>query len=453
MRRFLFWIWFAYLVFVIYGSLVPLNFQPRPLDEAIRIFREIRYLELGIGNRADWVANLLLLIPLAFLSLAISVRDGGLARQCLASLLVWIFCISLSVAIEFVQIFFPPRTVSLNDILAEGIGASCGIVIWWLAGPRLVFWLEQWLVDDRKQGVWFRALQLYVGVLLLYNIMPLDLSLSPAVIYHKWKLGRVVLVPFGFTFASSVQMLYSRITDVIIWVPLAILLVINHRTRTVAWLQTVSLAAVIEFLQLFVYSRVTDVTQIILAAVGATIGVWSAARFHRNDTVALNALAPQSLAGARFRQAVSWALALVVWSAILAVVFWYPYDFNLHRDFVVERSKTFLAGVPFVAYYYGTEFRALTEVFHKTLFFAPCGVVIAMACSAFPVLSRRRLIGWASAIMSLAVVAAAIDVGRLLLPDKHPDIADWFLHMIGGMLGYWLTSKIVKSKNIGAEIG
>ena len=56
-----------YLVFVVYGSLVPLDFTPLPLDEAIERFRRIRFLNLGIGSRADWVANGLLMIPLAFL--------------------------------------------------------------------------------------------------------------------------------------------------------------------------------------------------------------------------------------------------------------------------------------------------------------------------------------------------------------------------------------------------
>ena len=62
-------LWFAagYLLFVVYGSLVPLDFHPRPLDAAWRDFLETRYLKLGLGSRADWVANILLYIPLAYL--------------------------------------------------------------------------------------------------------------------------------------------------------------------------------------------------------------------------------------------------------------------------------------------------------------------------------------------------------------------------------------------------
>ena len=56
----------AYTLFVIYGSLVPLNFQHHSWQEASEAFRNIRYLNLEIGNRADWVANILLFVPLAF---------------------------------------------------------------------------------------------------------------------------------------------------------------------------------------------------------------------------------------------------------------------------------------------------------------------------------------------------------------------------------------------------
>ncbi len=57
----------VYTAFVIYGSLVPLEFRALPWDEAVARFAAIPWLRLGIGSRADWVANLLLFIPLTFL--------------------------------------------------------------------------------------------------------------------------------------------------------------------------------------------------------------------------------------------------------------------------------------------------------------------------------------------------------------------------------------------------
>jgi len=50
----------AYACLVMYGSLVP--FEPRgtSLSEALRAFANIRYLQLGVTSRADWIANILL---------------------------------------------------------------------------------------------------------------------------------------------------------------------------------------------------------------------------------------------------------------------------------------------------------------------------------------------------------------------------------------------------------
>ena len=58
--------WAAWVAFVIYGSLVPLDYHGIPWDVAVTRFSQIPFLDLGIDSRADWMANLLLFIPLAF---------------------------------------------------------------------------------------------------------------------------------------------------------------------------------------------------------------------------------------------------------------------------------------------------------------------------------------------------------------------------------------------------
>ena len=70
----------AYTAFVIYGSLVPLDFHALPWDEAVARFGAIPFLKLGIGSRADWVANLLLFIPLTFLWMGALSAGGGRLR-------------------------------------------------------------------------------------------------------------------------------------------------------------------------------------------------------------------------------------------------------------------------------------------------------------------------------------------------------------------------------------
>ena len=124
-------LWIAacgYLLFVVYGSLVPLDYHPHPPDAAWRDFLETRYLKLGVGSRADWVANILLYIPLAYLLCAGVVAGVGSAvARFIGVAAVFAFCAAVALSVEFTQLFFPPRTVSLNDIVAEFVGAQKGL--------------------------------------------------------------------------------------------------------------------------------------------------------------------------------------------------------------------------------------------------------------------------------------------------------------------------------------
>jgi len=123
-----------YMIFVIYGSLVPLEFKDLPMDTAISQFKGIRYLQLGPDSRADWVANIVLYIPLAFFA---SATFGGVRYPLIRALLavvVLIFCIALAIAVEFTQLFYPPRTVSLNDLIAESLGTVIGVLVWQFFG-------------------------------------------------------------------------------------------------------------------------------------------------------------------------------------------------------------------------------------------------------------------------------------------------------------------------------
>jgi VanZ family protein len=117
-------------------------------------------------------------------------------------------------------------------------------------------------------------------------------------------------------------------------------------------------------------------------------------------------------------------------------VFWYPFDFSNEWGFVHGRVAA-LKRVPFQAYYYGTEFRAVTEVFHKTGFFFPLGALLAIGAIGV----RRRfpvpavLLHLASALV-IAGAAAGIEAGQLFLPGKNADATDWLLETLGGVAGY-----------------
>lgn len=432
----------AYTAFVIYGSLVPLDFHRHSWEEAWALFRDIRYLNLGIGSRADWVANILLFVPLAYLWLSASWHGNNLFWRVAASILVLAACAGLSIGIEFTQIFFPPRTVSLNDIYAESLGALIGILLWWASGTALTRWLSGWRAAAGTKALAQRLLYAYLFVLFGYNLLPLDLTISPVEIYHKWHEGRIILIPFTYGQAELVQRLYGTLTDVLIWIPAGVLASLDARySPRRIWLRLTAAAVLLEFLQIFVYTRVTDPTDILTGSLGSALGIWLAMRWQPAAAAAERTEAAGSCGGL--------IAGGLLWLTLIFAVFWYPFDFQGDGMFVRNRLAEATSRVPFAIYYFGTEYRAATEVLHKAGLFFPLGVLLALLAARIP-LGRASL--WKMAALAVVGIAAGlVEAGQLFLPGKLADLTDWTLEMSGGWAGCAFAWRILPRYRIRTE--
>lgn len=430
----------AYTAFVIYGSLVPLDFHRHSWEEAWALFRDIRYLNLGIGSRADWVANILLFVPLAYLWLSVAWHGNSLFWRIAASILVFAACAALSLGIEFSQIFFPPRTVSLNDIYAESLGALIGILLWWASGTSLTSWLSSWRAAAETTALAQRLLYGYLFVLFGYNLLPLDLTISPVEIYHKWHEGRIILIPFTYGQAELVQRLYGSLTDVLIWLPAGVLASFNARySPKQVWLRLTAAAVLLEFLQIFVYTRVTDPTDILTSSLGSALGIWLAMRWH---PAAVDQAEPAGSGGGLIAGA-------LLWLALIFAVFWYPFDFQGDGMFVRNRLAEATSRVPFAIYYFGTEYRAATEVLHKAGLFFPLGALLALLAARIPL---GRANPWKlAALAAVGIAAGLVEAGQLFLPGKHADLTDWALEMAGGWAGCAFAWHILPRNRMRAE--
>jgi glycopeptide antibiotics resistance protein len=132
----------------------------------------MRHLErAGVGSRADWIANIVLYVPLAFLGCVwiLGMREVS-AAQHLALLLVFSICLTVAVAVEFTQIFFAPRTVSINDLIAETLGSLAGILLWALGRWRIMQLRDAFLQGGRQS---------VLAVIAIYGLGYVALSLFP----------------------------------------------------------------------------------------------------------------------------------------------------------------------------------------------------------------------------------------------------------------------------------
>ena len=258
---------------MIYGSLVPLNFTPHPLSDAISAFQVLPFLDLSIGSRSDWAANILLFIPLSFFAARLATARLGSFNRLMASSAIVLGCIVLAFTIEFAQLFFPPRTASKDDMLAQSLGGLIGIFLQARWGASVERWFLGLFQRESRTDRTQRLLHGYLLLLFIFSIMPLDLTISPIELYHKWSEGRVILMPFSGLFKHWSELLYSLITDTLIWIPAGLLWSIRAQDSIFLIAQRGLVAGfVIEVFQLFVYSRITDITDVLLAGVGSMAG-------------------------------------------------------------------------------------------------------------------------------------------------------------------------------------
>ena len=157
---------------------------------------------------------MLLFVPIGFTLMAAAGVDRRWWIGLSVLLLVLPTCAAASTAIEFSQLYFPPRVSSLNDIVAQTIGTGIGVLGWLAAGQQLTVYLRNIWISLGTRGVSARLLPAYLAFLFFVHMMPFDLTLSPAEIYHKYRAGRVHLFPFDFGSVTWSALLIKQVWNV-----------------------------------------------------------------------------------------------------------------------------------------------------------------------------------------------------------------------------------------------
>ena len=119
-----------YAVLIIYASTMvgPGGVHFVPIDPRLAMSQlfEITYVQPSTSHRSNWVGNIALMLPMGFLLAGWCCFARRMAV--VGALGAVLIGFELIVAIKFAQLYFPPRTVSLNYILAQTIGLLGGII-------------------------------------------------------------------------------------------------------------------------------------------------------------------------------------------------------------------------------------------------------------------------------------------------------------------------------------
>jgi len=393
-------------LFIVYGSLVPLEFQPLSLATAWQRLVEAPMLQIGVQGRADWVANGVLYFPFGLLGCVV-LRGAGssAARALFAALAAWLLALLLAVGVEFTQAFFPPRTVSRNDLIAEALGALAGAVAGLAAAPLLQRVATEGGPFLRRH--WGPA---YAVAFVAMVLFPYDLLLNAGEWANKltgpnvaWWLAR------GDPPAGALMVLAKVVVEALTAVPLGAWWAATRvparpgAAAALPWPQALlygaALGAVVELAQLAIGSGVSQGLSVPTRALGFAAGLLA---WHHAGTLHVETVR------AALRRAT--LPALLVYLPALTVLFGWWNGRWLDPMAAWQRLATEVHFVPFYYHYFTTEMRAVVSAAAAFVSYAPMGL-LAWAWHLGP------RTGGATALL----LALLIEGGRLMCVDTKPD--------------------------------
>ncbi len=440
------WLALGVAVFIVYGSLVPFKYRWRPFDDAVHSFQWVLEHRTGIQSRSDFLANFALGLPLGFALAAWRLLDRApsIARRFAIGVAVWPACTLFAAAVEFSQLYFPNRTCSGSDILAQSLGAAVGLLAFLFAGQRIVDQLRARFGPQSEAGPALGWLAVLVAAVALAQWLPLDLSASPADWYRKIKDGTATLSPFaeldtrpdvpawrkgqvwlelaglylcvGLVLAFAPIARPVRIEGLPPWMPVA-------RTGMRVFGLGLALAALLEAGQFPVMSRSPSVTDVLIGGAAVLLGWLVATGMGVNATGG----------GLDIEAALILGQAWLLWLAIAA---WLPFEF----DGSIGRARfADLNWLPFAAAQERNYLGALDEAVSKTILALPYGAVVAALGPAARANRRQRIaVGAALA----GVLALVLEAGQLYMPERVASPSDVIYAAVGGALGAMVTLRL-----------
>ena len=400
-------LWLLLATFVAHLSFVPYHFQAIDFDDALGRFSRLPYLNLGAGSRADWVANILMFLPLGWLAAAFFVPHPRRRFELLAVIPSLAVGAAWAFVIEFGQLYFPNRTVSINDIIAEVIGAFLGAWMWSAFGAQSLGWWRALIRGGRATAG--AVLAAYLLAYLGLSLSPFDFVISAdeladkiASNLHGWWMA-----PVGCGRAPcSAKLLAEALAVLPVGWWLAMRRGGGPGSVAAAGVLGAGLGVVIELAQFLLVSGTSQGASVAARVAGVALGAWL---YTVHDRVL-------GIDWARWGRPLVLA-AVVPWLAAVAYVGgWFG-----GRWLGLEAGLSRLPGVewmPFYYQYYSTEQALIRSTLVHLALYAPVGAAVWLWGR------RTSSASGAAAAMLAAATAIVAETGKLFVQGKHPDYTD-----------------------------
>ena len=431
-RRAYQWLAWAVIGFTFYVSLLPFRLEPLGLGLGWDLFSGAIATWPRRVPRTNFVANVLLFVPMGFGLCGARLAGGARRFSAGAAVMALLSGLAVSLGAEFLQVFAPGRVVSLADIVAQTAGCGVGILAWAACGPELTRWLR----DTHAHGVHDRvrrALVAYAALWVFVNLAPFDITLDMDRLARLLREGQIVFVPFASGLALP-RLLWDACVTAVSAVPLGVLAVMGahpHRCRGVVVAGALGLAVLlaVETAQVVIRSHAADVTDVLCGLAGLAGGIWIGARVTEREGA--------DVAVVGFGRRWAWT-GLVIWCVLLCAYHWQPFDFGIDEMRIREKLAR-LSFVPLAGYQTGSDLNALNNLLARFGMAVPFGIFAALTKGGRRRPARVVALAWTAAA---TIVFGVIELGQFFVPSRIPDPTDVMLGVVasgvGLRLGGWL---------------
>ena len=390
-----------------------------PIDKAWGIFQHLRLHNLDVSSRADWIANVVLGIPTGLLTAQVLFGKFPKIPRALLLIVSTLFSFILIASIEFAQIFFPSRTCSLEDVLAQSIGALIGLTL----AAKYSDWFRSLLCagygDPRRLAS--RLLEAYLALYVAFSLFPYDMLSSVAELEQKLRGDNWGWLLAGIESYGAVLIAIKLLFEIFLTIPFGLFLGYRSASQSTNYKQAIVLGALlggfIETAQFFMVSGISEGLSVLTRIAGVCCGLalWQ----HRATWT------PERLA--EFTRRYTLPLGGIYVLILLQVNGWFSHRWNAPDHAISQFGE--LHFMPFYYHYFTSEAKALFSVAIVGLMYLPIG---------FLTWANR---GSPMQAFSFALLAAGVvEIGKLFIQGMHPDPTNI---MLGGVAS-WIVVRLAR---------
>jgi glycopeptide antibiotics resistance protein len=437
------WIWIIYSLFVAYSSLIPFGPESIPASFSEAAQRMIAYYEPDIHiSKMDILANILFYIPFGFLTAGLAIQHRFKIPLSLG--LGALLSAVLSLFLEVGQVYFSARTSSIIDLFLNTASGFMGAIAAAIYFPLFHQSTKETLVHLLHEKPILLITLILGGLIFLGGLVPLDVSIQVSDIKNSVK--GIQWVPFMSSNGEPFN--YANLsTNFVLFVAFAFLCHLSFWLNAPIFSSfalptvfiTLCLAGMVEFIQLFIVSRTTSVTDIIVALLGGVVGGILAVpiekvQFHRSQPVKVAEI--RSVSSPSIAVCYLVASSVLLYSILVAYLLLTPLEFKF--SLTVAKSKVSWGQlIPFYAYWGGTNyFWSLQDLFFTSFLFIPLGALLYFYLRHHPF--ARTL-----TILYCLLLSISIECLQFFQPNRYPDLTDILSAVAGSYLGIWSLSLLL----------